>query len=832
MSPDKPRLSREAQIIPHGEGWLVKSPAGTSTVECPLPALEPRAFLDLLDGTRNLQSLAADTGAQPVDLSRLIKTLSELGLIADGPGPQVMADEPAPRLQTPGNLAPDAMRMTVLIVGLGELGLAVLAELSRFGEIELHVFDPIPVQPVEVHPFYLTDELGRDKASVIKARLDNTSPGRVRTIATTGTSRAAIETDVSPVLGDMNAVVSCMDQPGGMMPLLSDLCRKAGVPMVAAELTMEGGIVSSSFGRDVTDLAAGCPICVSFHQADRDPFTAALWPYLAACTPFAAPWRFSHSPADIAMFSSVAALAAIKAYEVSAGRRPHDSNVLTVSFSDWGTHTEAAAKHHACALCFPFPQKTPEQLRKDILRWWADTHPWQAITLPAELRTLQQRLQLLCGNHYGLFDSPRQITPVRRQAIWQFFRERETSPGNNIVANARTAVIRRRSAQNGNSAVMVSEYLDFKEQAAAETVGIIEGLERLFAMSYGEPHRVVLQRYSDIASRTPNPNDYPLFAEHQYHEQDFPLRRFDPDAVVPWVWGMDILNEEPVLVPRDLVYDSPSRDRIYKITSNGAACHSSLTHAILNAVYEIVERDALMVTWLNRLSMPVVRHGPSDPDPWGVRKTFEALDLELTHVDITTDFDIPVLLGVLRDHRNPDFFLVNMVASLDPGKLLAKLYRELVQFCYPYFINRRHFISDITSDPDPNHVVTFRDHLCFYQNREKNRHAGFLTDAAASCEFGEGPYATRTLDTGQELTEVLDRLSGYRPIVVDCTTPLLKTAGLHAIRVLIPGLQPLNAGFRFRVLGGERLFSIPRILGITDRDTTMGELNPWPHPFW
>ena len=54
----------------------------------------------------------------------------------------------------------------------------------------------------------------------------------------------------------------------------------------------------------------------------------------------------------------------------------------------------------------------------------------------------------------------------------------------------------------------------------------------------------------------------------------------------------------------------------------------------------------------------------------------------------------------------------------------------------------------------------------------------------------------------------------------------------YAVKVIIPGLQPLSAGHRFRVHGGRRLFEAPLAMGMTDRQLTMRDLNPWPHPFW
>jgi ribosomal protein S12 methylthiotransferase accessory factor len=112
--------------------------------------------------------------------------------------------------------------------------------------------------------------------------------------------------------------------------------------------------------------------------------------------------------------------------------------------------------------------------------------------------------------------------------------------------------------------------------------------------------------------------------------------------------------------------------------------------------------------------------------------------------------------------------------------------------------------------------------------------AAFLTASPSTHAFGEGPFCAPFPDIRAEMRELVARLArrGHEVLVVDCTTPLLKSLGLHAVKVLVPGLQPLNAGHRYRVLGGRRALELPRLLGLATRDMTTSELNPWPHPFW
>jgi len=380
----------------------------------------------------------------------------------------------------------------------------------------------------------------------------------------------------------------------------------------------------------------------------------------------------------------------------------------------------------------------------------------------------------------------------------------------------------------------VTEGLDFESVAKAGALSLIEGLERLFALEYCDPGRIVHCRYTAVAADALDPRRFPLYASEQYDDPEFGLRRFDPDAEIPWVWGMALGAERPVLVPADLIYTSTSPTRIYKPTSNGAACHTSFHHAVLNGIYEAIERDALMIVWLNQLSMPRVELAPGDPDPFSARRSWAALAFDCELVDITSDLGIPVLLGLLRDRLNPDFLLVDPVASLDPETLLGKLYKELVQFCQPYFLNEHAYRTAATPSMDANLVVEFPDHLGFYQAREKHAEVALLTGAPERRAFGDGPYGPPGLGVRQAIDELVFRLgrSGHEVIVVNCTVPLLRGLGLCAVKVLIPGLQALNAGHRYRVLGGRRVLEAPRRMGLADRDRTLSELNPWPHPFW
>src|SRR6185295_4693626 len=149
------------------------------------------------------------------------------------------------------------------------------------------------------------------------------------------------------------------------------------------------------------------------------------------------------------------------------------------------------------------------------------------------------------------------------------------------------------------------------------------------------------RRFRDVAAHAIDPASLPLYAEAQYRQPRFAPRPHDPDQPIDWLWGVDVRTGAPVLVPADVVRPGRPGALIALCTSSGAACHSRLPHAILAGLYELIERDAFSIAWMNRLSLP---RTALPADPLGLFAEWQALDCELDAIDLTTDLDIPVLL--------------------------------------------------------------------------------------------------------------------------------------------------------------------------------------------
>jgi ribosomal protein S12 methylthiotransferase accessory factor len=829
------RLARAARIAADesGRGFVVRTASGARLLPVERFISNPDTFLDLLDGSRDLGGIARAAGIGLDDARALVDELNRLRLLGDSAGAVPVIVDRGRFLGEPADATASLGRIPVLLVGAGDFGLALLRDLLISGRCTVALVDPVPIRPVDVGPFYGPDEIGQDKAEVVWSCLGPRARAIVRPIRSGELQAGSIEAVLAPILATVSAVVCDGGQPMDVLRGVSESCRRAGVPLVPVEIADDRSCVGPVLRASGPEPGGGCFVCAQYHRAERDPFEAALVRDRDR--------RPARSPRDrppcdasaLAAVSKLAMLALSDAAHADAPPRARASAQIRIDHTRHVVALDPVSPQPRCRRCFPIADRDLRERRHDAERRWRLAFHGEPAP-PADLVRLWPRLLALVGEDNGMFRTPSVPTSEHRQRLWGLCRARGARPEVNAIANAHRVVVQRPSVADGRAISMATEGLDFESAAAAGALAMLEGLERLFALDGADPQRFVMRRHAEVAADALDPRQFPLFAPEQYSSPGFALRPFDADAIIPWMWGIALGDDRPVLVPADFVHASVSPARIYRATSNGAACHSSFHHAVLNGMCETIERDALMIVWLNRLSMPRVELDADGADPDSVRAGWDALGLDCELVDITTDLDVPVLLGVLRDRLNPDLLLVDPVASLSPGAALRKLYKELVQFSQPYLLDPSHFRRQATQSLDGDLVEDFPDHLAFYQSREKHAHAAFLTAAPARRALGEGPRWRPDLAPREAIDELVARLGrrGHEAIAVDCTVPLLESLGLSAVKVLIPGLQPLNAGHRYRALGGTRALTAPRRMGMADRDRTREELNPWPHPFW
>jgi ribosomal protein S12 methylthiotransferase accessory factor len=320
-----------------------------------------------------------------------------------------------------------------------------------------------------------------------------------------------------------------------------------------------------------------------------------------------------------------------------------------------------------------------------------------------------------------------------------------------------------------------------------------------------------------------SPEKFSLFSPEQYERPGFPFEMITSDSPLNWVWGYSLTDDEPILVPAAFVflpYVYPDRKKGEKIVtqsiSTGLSCRDTMESALLYGILEVIERDALTLTWLTWT--PGLEIDTRFPEYQALSKRVSHMQGEFHLFDITTDMKVPVVLavGYFPHPRQP---AVVAGSSCRPALESASV-KALIEVGQEYPVAKwlMHQNNQYVYCSDYSDVTDFDNHVHFYTDREHTAAFDFLFQSAQKREHEKfsGPPASLV----EQLVNLLKR-KGMDVVAVNVTTPDVMGLGFYVVRVIIPQLQPLNGDYRFRALGGERLRA----------HRNSKELNPFPHPF-
>lgn len=345
--------------------------------------------------------------------------------------------------------------------------------------------------------------------------------------------------------------------------------------------------------------------------------------------------------------------------------------------------------------------------------------------------------------------------------------------------------------------------------------------------------------YSELGEEALAPEDFALFSERQYAElRTRPKGKhyyepFTRDTQTGWVPGFSLTSQRRVMVPAAFVY-LPYRYRkgepfIVDSISSGTACARTRDEATLKAIYEAVERDADAIVWFNALSLPRVRLDLDDEIGRLFRARFDVPGLRYEVVDITMDLPIPSFAGFIIDERGGT--IISSATRLDPYAAVEKTLLEAAQGKIAW--KREMVIGPPERFADDYHdVLDFPDHSKVYMLREMRQHIAYMWASKERVALADIPNrATGDITADLALCVEMLKQRGLQVVAVDVTTEDVREAGYQVVRVVIPGLQYINARHGFPQFGGRRLYDAPWQRGFLTRPKREDELNTFLHPY-
>ncbi|GAA2094614.1 hypothetical protein GCM10009801_62830 [Streptomyces albiaxialis] len=412
---------------------------------------------------------------------------------------------------------------------------------------------------------------------------------------------------------------------------------------------------------------------------------------------------------------------------------------------------------------------------------------------------------------------------------------------------ATTAPVTGRTAVRGTPGlfdVHWSGHADTYEGSAA--LALAEGLERQAGLRPGGglAGRVVSSRRA-LPYRSVDPRVCGLPGAAFHRDAGPRVVPYDDDLVLPWVRGHSLRDEQPVLVPEQMVQYGPvSEGPVFVAgTSNGCASGSSAEEAALHGLLEVVERDAFLAAWLGRAALPeIALESCRSPALHRLAARVGRGGHRLRLFDNRIDLPLPVVTAVAtrRDPEGLGALCLSSAAHLDPERAAESAVREVASALSGFAARTERSLDRLRLlAADFGRVAELADHAALYGLPEMARHAGFLLgpDRARPVDElyrGWSARRPRNADLSDDLRHCRDLLTarGFDTVVVDQTGPEQAALGLRTVRVLVPGLLPIDFGAaRQRAALMPRARTALRRAGLRDSDLAPAELNPAPHPF-
>lgn len=256
------------------------------------------------------------------------------------------------------------------------------------------------------------------------------------------------------------------------------------------------------------------------------------------------------------------------------------------------------------------------------------------------------------------------------------------------------------------------------------------------------------------------------------------LKPFDPQKKWQWILGHRLVDQEETYVAIDNVFyplyaKELGRSLCYAANSSGVAAHFKKEIAIEKALLELIERDAIAVTWCSKKAVTALPYGLASRSVRDRINFWKSQKRQVKFLNMTLD-SVPVVVCLIFSDNNKYPCLVSGAAADFSFKAaMEKSFNEAEYMLLSWRKARPKKISDIKD------VVSAIDHGKLYFWSGQQHYLSWLVSA----EEGKPIKG----DEGKDI------FVQFNPVVVDITP--IKEASLSVVRVLSEKLMPLNFGY-------------------------------------
>jgi ribosomal protein S12 methylthiotransferase accessory factor len=356
---------------------------------------------------------------------------------------------------------------------------------------------------------------------------------------------------------------------------------------------------------------------------------------------------------------------------------------------------------------------------------------------------------------------------------------------------------------------------------------VMEGAER-YACLASTSAQFITSTGSELGSEALDLDSIGRCSAREYADPKCPMRPADKSLPIRWVKGYSLIDKKPRMVPAVMSHlglRPLEGENFCDMISTGIAAHFDLTTALVSAICESIERDAIAISWLARLPLPRIDVG--EPPPAILSRNLGRLRQSLLQhhmFDATTDMGVPTAYAVQLLDGHPHLAqYVNCATEFSAAGACAKTIREGAP-ARPVFEDGYRYPDNIAD------FVELHDGAAYMGRPEMRSGFDFLLNTPNRRVLADMEVDVGT-DPAERLRFLLGRLreKGMDAVAVDLTTDELRELGVWVIRVVIPGLMPMSPNYRARFLDHPRLYEYPERAGYGRLHED--QINPLPQPF-
>lgn len=337
------------------------------------------------------------------------------------------------------------------------------------------------------------------------------------------------------------------------------------------------------------------------------------------------------------------------------------------------------------------------------------------------------------------------------------------------------------------------------------------------------PHNLVRAPFKGLDNAI-DPRRIVRYHRGQYIRNNFPLKLFNDGRECLWKDGRNAMTGETVYILSDCIYFPyvPKTPRYTFANSSGTAAHLDWNEAVKRATLELVERDAFMVIWLNRLTMPLIRMESLPQDTQIRIRTLQNVGFKVIVKNFTLDLT-PVVFVFAQNKDLP----MTTCAGCSDFEAISALDHALMEVEAAVYCR---LSGQQAKSIQPQEVRYTDEHGALYEQRQFFCQADFLFRGGVVLRFTDvGKNAPKTW---QELTEQFKTMK-CPLITISLSQPKNQeqARNLNIVKVFVPGIIPMSFRYGIEPCGMERIYSIPVRLGYRGIPMPYRKLTKFPHPY-